>query len=71
VVTWLTFAQVCRTDGKAAERSPVAVKIARDPHTQKLIAIKLYGQITEGTRTVWMDGRPHPRAYAKQLPIML
>ena len=37
----------------------------RDPHTQKLIAIKMYGQITEGTRTVWMDGRPHPPAYAK------
>ena len=37
----------------------------RDPTTQKLIAIKFYGQITEGTRTVWMDGRPHPPAYAK------
>src|SRR5881409_209235 len=37
----------------------------RDPTTQRLIAIKFYGQITEGTRTVWMDGRPHPPAYAK------
>src|SRR5213594_1964996 len=37
----------------------------RDPTTQRLIAIKLYGQITEGTRTVWMDERPHPPAYAK------
>ena len=37
----------------------------RDPYTQKLIAIKMYGQITEGTRTVWMDGRPHPPPYAK------
>jgi len=37
----------------------------RDPYTQKLIAIGMYGQITEGTRTVWMDGRPHPPAYAK------
>jgi len=36
----------------------------RDPFTQKLIAIKIYGQITEGTRTIWMDGRPHPPAYA-------
>src|SRR5208282_2186838 len=36
----------------------------RDPFTQKLIAIRMYGQITEGTRTVWMDGRPHPPAYA-------
>jgi len=37
----------------------------RDPFTQQLIAIKLYGQITEGTRTIWMDGRPHPPPYAK------
>ena len=37
----------------------------RDPHTQRLIALKMYGQITEGTRTVWMDGRPHPPAYAQ------
>ncbi len=37
----------------------------RDPHTQKLIAIKTYGQITEGTRTIWMDGRPHPPPYAQ------
>jgi cyclase len=37
----------------------------RDPHTQMLIAIKIYGQITEGSRTIWMDGRPHPPAYAK------
>ena len=36
----------------------------RDPFTQKLISIKMYGQITEGTRTIWMDGRPHPPAYA-------
>jgi glyoxylase-like metal-dependent hydrolase (beta-lactamase superfamily II) len=37
----------------------------RDPFTQKLLDIKMYGQITEGTRTIWMDGRPHPAAYAK------
>jgi cyclase len=37
----------------------------RDPFTQRLIDIKLYGQITEGTRTVWMDGRAHPPPYAK------
>ena len=37
----------------------------RDPHTQRLIAIKMYGQITEGTRTIWIDGRPHPPAYAQ------
>ena len=37
----------------------------RDPHTQRLIAIKMYGQITEGNRTIWMDGRAHPPAYAQ------
>lgn len=37
----------------------------RDPHTQKLIAIKMFGQITEGNRTIWMDGRPYPPAYAQ------
>ncbi len=36
----------------------------RDPYTQRLIAIRMYGQITEGSRTIWMDGRPHPPAYA-------
>jgi len=37
----------------------------RDPVTQRLIAIRIYGQITEAQRTIWMDGRPHPPAYAK------
>lgn len=36
----------------------------RDPVTQRLIAIKMYFQNTEGNRTIWMDGRPHPPAYA-------
>ena len=37
----------------------------RDPYTQRLVAIKNYWQIAEGTRTIWMDGRPHPPAYAQ------
>jgi glyoxylase-like metal-dependent hydrolase (beta-lactamase superfamily II) len=37
----------------------------RDPYTQRLVAIKMYWQISEGTRTIWMDGRPHPPAYAQ------
>ena len=37
----------------------------RDPHNQRLIAIKMFGQITEGNRTIWMDNRPHPPAYAQ------
>jgi cyclase len=37
----------------------------RDPHTQRLVAIKMYWQISEGLRTIWMDDRPHPPAYAQ------
>ena len=36
----------------------------RDPRTQRLVAIHVYGQTTEGLRIVWMDGRPHPPAWA-------
>jgi cyclase len=37
----------------------------RDPYTQRLMSIKHYWQISEGTRTIWMDDRPHPPAYAQ------
>lgn len=47
------------------ERGTRRIWEVRDPYTQKLISIGMYGQITEGTRTIWMDGRPHPPAYAK------
>src|SRR5438552_17605767 len=36
----------------------------RDPLTQRLVAMRFYGQIAQGDRTVYMDGRPHPPAYA-------
>src|SRR3989441_1688465 len=36
----------------------------RDPYTQRLVAIKFYGQSAQGARTASMDGRPHPPAYA-------
>jgi glyoxylase-like metal-dependent hydrolase (beta-lactamase superfamily II) len=36
----------------------------RDPRTQRLIAVHVWGQTTEGHRTIWMDGRPHPPAWA-------
>jgi cyclase len=36
----------------------------RDPHTQQLIAIHIWAQTTEGHRVIWMDGRPHPPAWA-------
>ena len=37
----------------------------RDPHTQRLIAVHWYNQTFEGSRTIWMDGRPHPPAYSQ------
>jgi glyoxylase-like metal-dependent hydrolase (beta-lactamase superfamily II) len=36
----------------------------RDPRTQRLIAIHVWAQVTEGHRTIWMDGREHPPAWA-------
>jgi hypothetical protein len=32
----------------------------KDPFTQQVIAIKNYISTYEQTRTIWMDGRPHP-----------
>jgi glyoxylase-like metal-dependent hydrolase (beta-lactamase superfamily II) len=36
----------------------------KDPETQRVIAIKNYISTYEQTRTIWMDGRPHPSEYA-------
>jgi glyoxylase-like metal-dependent hydrolase (beta-lactamase superfamily II) len=36
----------------------------RDPKTQRLVAIHWFSQTFEGKRIIWMDGRPHPPAYA-------
>jgi glyoxylase-like metal-dependent hydrolase (beta-lactamase superfamily II) len=36
----------------------------KDLETQQVIAIKNYISTYEQTRTIWMDGRPHPSAYA-------
>jgi cyclase len=36
----------------------------KDPETQQVIAIKNYISTYEQTRTIWMDGRPHPSPYA-------
>src|SRR5262245_40707298 len=36
----------------------------RDSHTQRLIAIHVWAQTTEGHRIIWMDGRTHPPAWA-------
>jgi hypothetical protein len=43
-------------------RGPMNLRIweDKDPKTQDLIAIKHYISTYEQTRTIWMDGRPHP-----------
>ena len=43
-------------------RGPLNLRIweEKDPKTQNLIAIKHYISTYEQTRTIWMDGRPHP-----------
>ena len=47
-------------------RGPLNLRIwaERDPRTQEVIAYKHYISTYEQTRTIWMDGRPHPPAYA-------
>jgi hypothetical protein len=43
-------------------RGPGAMRIwqEKDPETQQVVAIKVYFGTYQQTRTVWMDGRPHP-----------
>jgi hypothetical protein len=43
-------------------RGPMALRIweEKDPDSQRVIAIKNYISTYEQTRTIWMDGRPHP-----------
>ena len=47
-------------------RGPLQLRIweERDPKSQELVAIKNYISTYEQTRTIWMDGRPHPPDYA-------
>ncbi len=47
-------------------RGPLNLRIweEKDPRTQEVIAIKHYISTYEQTRTIWMDGRPHPPPYA-------
>jgi len=47
-------------------RGPLQMRIwdEKDPQSQKIVAIKNYISTYEQTRTIWMDGRPHPPAYA-------
>jgi len=47
-------------------RGPLALRIweEKDPSSQQVIAIKNYISTYEQTRTIWMDGRPHPSEFA-------
>jgi cyclase len=47
-------------------RGPLDFRIwqEKDPETQEVIAIKNYISTWSQTRTIWMDGRPHPPDYA-------
>jgi hypothetical protein len=47
-------------------RGPVRVRISeeREPATQDVVAIKLFMSTWAQERTIWLDGRPHPPAYA-------
>ncbi|HEY3824633.1 MAG TPA: MBL fold metallo-hydrolase [Bryobacteraceae bacterium] len=47
-------------------RGPLDLRIwqEKDPETQQVIAIKNYISTWSQLRTIWMDGRPHPSAWA-------
>jgi hypothetical protein len=47
-------------------RGPLSLRIweEKDPDTQQLISIRNYISTYEQSRTIWMDGRPHPPEYA-------
>lgn len=47
-------------------RGPLDLRIwqEKDPDTQRVIAIRNYISTWSQFRTIWMDGRPHPPAYA-------
>jgi cyclase len=47
-------------------RGPLQMRFwdEKDPQSQRIVAIKNYISTYEQTRTIWMDGRPHPPAWA-------
>lgn len=48
-------------------RGPLNLRIWYEKHplTQDVVAIKMYSSTYEQTRTIWMDGRPHPGPNAR------
>ena len=49
-----------------AFRGPAQIRIweEKDPTTQDVVAIKTFIATFAQTRTIWMDGRPHPGRFA-------
>ena len=47
-------------------RGPANIRITRelDPVTQETVAYELFGTFGQATRTIWLDGRPHPPTHA-------
>jgi glyoxylase-like metal-dependent hydrolase (beta-lactamase superfamily II) len=47
-------------------RGPANIRITRqfDPVTQETIAYEIFGTFGQATRTLWLDGRPHPPGFA-------
>ncbi len=47
-------------------RGPANIRITRelDPVTQETIGYEVFGTFGQATRMIWLDGRPHPPAYA-------
>ena len=47
-------------------RGPANIRITRelDPTTRQTIGYELFGTFGQATRLIWLDGRPHPPAYA-------
>jgi glyoxylase-like metal-dependent hydrolase (beta-lactamase superfamily II) len=47
-------------------RGPANIRITKqfDPVTEELIAYEIFGTFGQATRMIWLDGRPHPPAYA-------
>ena len=47
-------------------RGPANIRIRKhiNPVTEETIAYELFGTFGQATRMIWLDGRPHPPAYA-------
>jgi hypothetical protein len=47
-------------------RTPARIERVLDPQTKQLVAYSMCCEFGGATRIVWLDGRPHPPAYAER-----